>query len=378
MKVLFLTEFYPTSTAVDVRGGVELRTFYLSQGLAKSHETHVVAIREIDTPPETVIGVVRVHRPGPLSTFRQGGGFIARLRYVLTARQMVRQIQPDRVIAENFLAYAIMLTMGPKWEKKTLLTYADVWVGAWIKNLGFASGMIGEIIERLTLRRKWRHIIAISESTRQKLVQQHITPEHISVVPCGVDLAAVDRIEPIRYEHPTILAVARLVKYKHLDDLLLAVQLVHQKRPDVRLEIIGSGPYRASLEGYAKRLGLVNVIHWRGFVPKYSDVLATMKGASVFCLPSAVEGFGFVTIEAMACHTPYVSSNIAPTIEVTDGGVGGYLYPVGDSKQLAEKILLILSQPDGGRALGQKGRTHVERYDWDRIIPQFVRLVTSV
>ena len=77
-----------------------------------------------------------------------------------------------------------------------------------------------------------------------------------------------------------------------------------------------------------------------------------------------VEGFGLVVIEAMACSTPYVCSNIPPLKEVTDNGTGGLLFEREDPDDLAKKILLLLSDDDFYRRCIREGLELAQRYDW--------------
>jgi len=374
MKVLFLTEFYPTSTAVDVRGGVEVRTYYTSQALAESHDVTVAAVREEGMQSEQKVGKVRVLRPGPVATFRQAGGYLSRWRFGRAARQTILREQPDLVIAENFLAYAVMLTMSAAWRKKTYLTYHDVWVGEWVRNVGLAMGLVGEVIERLVFRSTWRGYIANSETTKHKLITQNISDKDVTVIPNGVNLQAIQEIAPEHFERPTILTVARLVKYKRIDDLIRALPVVRKSIPNVQLVIIGTGPEEKKWKKLAQVSGVQDAVIWRGFVKEYRDVLAAIKGADVFSLPSAVEGFGFVTLEAMACGTPYVSSDISPTREITEGGMCGTLVPVGDIGQYETQLTMIVER----KLLSHQIYTPlVSKYDWSVILPTFIKTVNS-
>ncbi len=374
MKILFLTEFYPTTLAADVRGGVEQRTLRLSQFLGNQHEVTVVAGREPGTPPSARLGQVDVQRPGPTTVYRQGGGLLARLRYAQAARQVVLRSEADVMFVENFLGYGIMLTVSDTLRRRCFITYHDVWVGEWVKHVGFVSGVLGEIVERLTLRRQWLRWLANSSVTKEKLIHYGVARDQIDLVYNGIDLAVYKAVAPEKFAQSTIVAVARLVKYKKLDDLLFAFQIVHQKFSSARLVMIGSGPEEIALKNLTEKLGLSSVVDWRGFVPRHEDVLAAIKGATVFSLPSAVEGFGIVTAEAMACGTPFVSSDIPPTREVCEGQ-GGLLYSLGDRQALANGLLKYLENSAEAQAIGQQGLQRVARFDWAEIEEQLGQIV---
>ncbi|MBI2984443.1 MAG: glycosyltransferase family 4 protein [Candidatus Kerfeldbacteria bacterium] len=377
MKILFLTEFYPTTTEGDVRGGVELRTYMVSQGLAERHQVTVVAEREPETEFDSQIRKVHVVRPGPVSRYRQSGGLMNRLRYLLAARKYVLAQTPDILFAENFGGYTIALTLPKSWRVKTILTYHDVWIGEWVKNVGLVMGLIGEVVERMVLRREWKHYVANSEITKKELISHNIAEKNISVVHNGIDIEACAQIVPEKFDHPTIVSVGRLVKYKRLENLLRALVEVRQSVPEVRLVVIGSGPEEKRLKALADQLGVARQVEWRGFVTDYQSVLAAIKGATVFSLPSAVEGFGIVTLEAMACGTPYVSSDIPPTREVSQGQ-GGILFPVGQVTALADGLTELLKNPAKRQQMGQSGKQRAQAYDWRALSRQLTSLVDSL
>ncbi len=378
MRLLFLTEFYPTNTDADVRGGVELRTFVMTQGLAEKHEVTVVAEREQDTAFDDHIGKVRVVRPGPRSHYRQGGGLINRARYLMAARSFTLTQHPDVLIAENFGGYTIALTLSSAWRLKTILTYHDVWIGEWIKNVGLIMGLVGEVIERITLRQLWGHYAANSKVTRDKLIRFNVAPKQIDVVYNGIDVEQCHRVTPEKFSRPTIITVSRLVQYKRVDNLLRALVEVRKSGIDAQLVIIGSGPEEKGLKTLATSLGLDQFIEWRGFVPEYLAVLAAIKGATVFSFPTSVEGFGLVTAEAMACGTPYVSSDIAPTREVTNNGQGGLLYPVEDTQALVRGLVVYLTDPSAREAASRAGQERAQEFDRVKMIAAFNTLLNSL
>jgi len=372
VKVLFLTEFYPATLDADVRGGVELRTFHTSQGISNTHDVTVVAVPETRIPTDQRVGRVRVLRPGPVASFRQSGAFIARLRYIIACQRLVVQEHPDILIAENFLAYLVPLFLGRAWRQKTVLTYHDVLIGTWFKHFGPMMGLIGEVVERIVLRTKWRKIICNSLVTKKKVLQRYKHESDVTVVYSGVNIEHISTISPEQFQYPTIVAVARLVRYKRLDDLFRAVAKLRNQIHDLRLMVIGSGPERSRLEKLAESLGITSLLEWRGFVRRHEDVIAAIKGATIFSLPSAVEGFGLVTLEAMACGTPYVNSDIPPTNELSHGGQGGRLYPLGDWLSLSKNLFELFTDQDLRHQMSIDGQRVAREYSWQKTTQEFI------
>ncbi len=102
-----------------------------------------------------------------------------------------------------------------------------------------------------------------------------------------------------------------------------------------------------------------------GKFPEIRDLVRTLKRSHAFALPSTVEGFGIVVIEAMAAGIPYVASDIPPIREATQGGVGGQLFTPLDAHDLAERLGETLE----GRADQNDSRTSqvLDEYDWKNL-----------
>jgi len=334
MRVVFLTEFYPSTPEADVKGGAELHIFSLSQYLGERHQVIIIARHEDGCPRQQRVGTVEVRRVGPMTTYSQRGGFFARLGFLWPARKLALELQPAAIVGGTFLGYFVCLLLPSRLRSISVLVYHDVWIGEWVKHVGLLNGMFGEVVERLIRRVQWAAIFPNSKVVRDELKRHAFQAKQMEIISCGTNISAIESIPAHSFDRPTILVVARLVRYKNIDDVIRAFAKV-DRNFHAQLQIIGAGPERQHLEELVTELGLSQLVKFVGSLEKHRDVLAYMKGADVFCLPSSVEGFGIVTLEAMACGTPYISSDIPPTREITNGGEGGILYPVGDSASLA-------------------------------------------
>jgi len=121
------------------------------------------------------------------------------------------------------------------------------------------------------------------------------------------------------------------------------------------------------LRKLVKKMNLGNNVRFLGFIEKHDDVLKIIKKSRIFCLPSVVEGFGIVVIEAMACSTPYVCSNIPALKEVTANGTGGMLFEKKSTDDLARKILLLLRNDEVYDKCIKDGLQLVQKYNWKNI-----------
>ncbi len=83
-------------------------------------------------------------------------------------------------------------------------------------------------------------------------------------------------------------------------------------------------------------------------------------------MPSQVEPFGFVFIEAMAQKLPCIGADAFAMPEIIEHGSTGYVVPVGDARALAERLIDVLGDPQAARQMGERGYARaVERYTWD-------------
>ena len=125
----------------------------------------------------------------------------------------------------------------------------------------------------------------------------------------GVDSARfTPALREGRTASPSFLYVGRLKRYKGIDIALQALAVVRRSRPEVRLDIAGTGDHRAELERLAGRLALRDAVTFHGFVSEAQKIsLFRRAWANVF--PSPKEGWGITVVEAAACGTPSLASD---------------------------------------------------------------------
>ena len=109
------------------------------------------------------------------------------------------------------------------------------------------------------------------------------------------------------------------------------------------------------------------------------DVVKAYKNSNIFVLSSRFEGFGMVLVEAMACGLPVVSFDCpAGPDEIITDGVDGLLVPSGDVHALAEKLMVLMTDENLRRRLGQQARQTAQRYDMTALVNQWTTLFEKV
>ena len=173
-------------------------------------------------------------------------------------------------------------------------------------------------------------------------------------------------------DRPVVVCVSRLVRRKGQDTLLRAWPGVIERVPDAALLIVGAGPYGAELHHLAERTGVTGSVHFTGPVAG-RELPAHYAAGDVFSMPCRtrrggldVEGLGIVYLEASATGLPVVGGDSGGAPDAIADGETGYVVGGRDQAGLTDRLVTLLADPAGARAMGEKGRAWVERdWNWD-------------
>jgi len=227
------------------------------------------------------------------------------------------------------------------------------------------------------------HVACISEATRQNLISTgRVDPTRTSVVYLGAhptctptpDPAAdsdIDRrLGPRRFE---LLHVSSTIPRKRIDVLLEVFSQFRAVEPDARLLRVG-GPFTREQQRLAERLNVSDAIVELPFLDR-PQLAALYRRAAVVVLPSEREGFGLPVVEAMACGTPVIASDIPALREV--GGAGAQYCPAGDVGRWVE-VLTDVRRDLSDAAVRERRRAAclaaAAKFDWKRYAAQMAIL----
>ncbi|MFB2623610.1 glycosyltransferase family 4 protein [Methanothermobacter marburgensis] len=374
MRICVVTEYFPAGEKLDIRGGAEACAFNEALKLSEKHDVTVLTSRTPENPDGYTRGNMDVICCGPMRSYVQAGSIGERLSFMLSAYREGLKLEPDAVIGYNFITHPVAWMIAGKTNAKALARYHDVWIGEWLRNIGF-SGILGEILERYTLSRRFDRIIAVSEYTARKILERYPW-QRVSVVHNMVDFRP-PLVE--KTPSPSIACVSRLVEYKRVGDLIRAVSVLADEFSDLKCRIIGTGPLEGELRDLAAELGVDDRVEFLGFVEKHEDVLRVIAESWVFCLPSVVEGFGIVVVEAMGCGTPFVASRIPPVMEASRE-MGGLFFEPCNWRDLADKLRTLLSDTELHGRLTKEAADVFRDYSADEIgkrLEEILREVTG-
>jgi glycosyltransferase involved in cell wall biosynthesis len=239
---------------------------------------------------------------------------------------------------------------------------------------------------RHTLHRASRVIVPSQSTADDLILRLNAASEKLRVIPSGVDESQffhieTEAIEDARYRYgldrPFVLFVGERRPHKNLDGLLKAFAIFRRSISTEYHLVIAGRPYPGyrQPEALAQTLGLVNYVHFLDNVPD-SDLPLLYHSADALVLLSCYEGFGLPVLEAMACGTPVVVSNVTSLPEVA--GEAGMKVPPDNPEQAAAALLQVIR---GGKEREQRialGRGQAHRFSWDRCARQTLEVYREV
>ena len=209
----------------------------------------------------------------------------------------------------------------------------------------------------------------------------------VHVIPGGVDL---DRFQPadrvvtraalaLPPRRPLVLTVRRLVSRMGIEDLLDAFATVRTHRPTTHLIVGGQGELADRLRDRASALHLNGAVSFPGLIPE-ALLAAYYQSADLFVVPSrALEGFGLVTLEALACGTPVVATRVGGSVEILRDLGEEFLVDAAAPATLGDAIVRLLRTVDEDSGLRERCRSFVaERYSWERAARRLSTLYDDV
>lgn len=229
-------------------------------------------------------------------------------------------------------------------------------------------------------------VLVASKAVFDEASKAGCSRDRLEYLPNGVDLNRLNleldggwvRSKLGIRKRPIVLTVRALVPKNGVEYLIMSALEVWKRHPEVVFIIVGEGPLRLALEKLVDDMGLSqNVIFIRK--ASYDDLPYYYSACDVFVIPSIIEAFGLVTVEAMACGKPVVGTSVGGIPDTIEDGKNGFLVPPRDPQSLAEKILLLLENSTLGKEMGLKGRKMAEgRFSIRKRIDAIKRIYSEV
>ncbi len=333
-------------------GGMEQASLRLMRALkTRGHNFHVLSLNPLGALSQPL------DRAGISCEgleYKGKGGW----RTALRLRQKLRKSRPDALImtGHNLLAMMVLNRCG---EGRRLLAVhfhhqgvKPIW--QWRLIYGIARQRFQAIsfpsdFVRLEAERSCPAIAPISCTLRN--------PLPVCQVPARQTRLSARAAFGLPEGAPVIGNAAWLIKRKRLDIFLLVAARVSAKYPDARFLVAGDGPERASLQGFAEKLGIRDRVTWGGWIADLTPFYASLD---VLLFNSDFDALPTTPHEAMACGIPVVASAL-------QGGLGetiissdlGHLFASHNVEALSDAVCSLLKSPERAGAVGRAGQRRI-------------------
>jgi len=168
--------------------------------------------------------------------------------------------------------------------------------------------------------------------------------------------------------------VGKLTEFKGVDLLIDAAAEYEKEFPEIMTLIIGDGELREDLKKRAQELDLKN-IHFLGNLPQ-TELPHLYSSADLSIVPSRVEPFGLVAVEALACGTPVIASKAGGLPDFINESVGR-LFEMDSSQDLADKIITALKENDKEKKGDKAAEYALNNFSWQRVIKEVLSVYNS-
>ncbi len=224
-------------------------------------------------------------------------------------------------------------------------------------------------------------IIAPSEYLKRIAVGWGINPEKVKVIYNAVDLPPIRTNASLREATSNgtynIISAGRLVPWKGFDVLMEAVAELRKDIPEIKLEIVGSGPEEKNQKSKIKNQKLESTVFLIGSLPK-DKLVEQIRAADVFVLNTAYEGFSHQIVEVMSLGVPVVTTSVGGNPEIIKDGENGLLVGYNDKEAIKKAIMRLHEDRELARSLGEGARVRAQLFSVERMIQDVENAIKSL
>ena len=349
VKLLLVAPYFPPHP-----GGLEAYAFNIAQGLTQTYGYKVVVVTSNPNGKKQIIEDycgIKVYR---LPTMLRIANTPVNPWWYLTLKKIIRAEKPDIVNSHQPVPFIGDLAALLAGDIPFVLTYHT---GPMRKNKLLPDSIIA-VYETFILphtARKSTRIICVSNFVRNTILKRYASKS--TVIHPGVETSLFKPNPVVKKDNNTVLFICHSKSMHTLKGLYYLIEAI-KMLSEVKLRIVGE-------KGDFTDNRIIAVGIKRG-----KDLVEEIQKATVIVLPSiAVESFGMVLIEAMACQTPVIGTNVGGIPEAIREGIDGFIIPPKDSKALAQAIAKIMADKELASRMGHAGEAKVrEMLTWNTSI----------
>lgn len=279
--------------------------------------------------------------------------------------------QPEAVLYERHAYFMFMGVLLGKWLKRPVVLEVNELAG-FTRARGLIMGRLARRIDEWVFSRA-DHILCVSRVLADEARQRGAGNERVHVLPNAID---PNRFRSPGREHAlrsrlgiddsiVIGHVGLFYRWDRLDTLIEVVRSLRDRRPEIKILLVGDGPEMENLRRTAFRLGMNREVIFSGPVPR-DDVPAYIDAMDICVLPdSNAFGSPIALFEFMAMGKPCVVPDLGPMRDVIEEGATGMMFPQGNRSALGEVLLRLVEDPSLRSQIGSRAKQIVfERHTW--------------
>lgn len=262
-------------------------------------------------------------------------------------------------------------------NKNIILHIQHIHKDVWQREFSFPISSIGLFLETKIMPRVYKKnkIITISKSSANEITESGISSFKPFIVNPGIEFYKKNKGFK-KNKKPAVLFLNRIKKYKGINTLLEAANLLNKKGyKNIEFWICGGGDELEAMKEYAKELELKNVTFFGRVSEEKKQEL--MQKAWVFVNPSSKEGWGIVNIEANYSGTPALGSNVGGIKDSIVNGETGLLFERENYEELADKIEMLIKNKKLREKLSSGGLKWAENFHWKRKAKEYLSAIEA-
>jgi len=354
----------------EFKGGLEPNCYYLSKEQAKKgHNVTVISFTNKEERIEEFDGFKVIYLKKPrLRRWFTGPKFLSHIKRKNFSAEVIHSINPT--------AFSWLFSLAKKNldSKYVLSIHGSLNSYKNVKSKNFSSWLNSFEYSKLGffLSKKVDSVITTSNLLKNELITNGISQKKIQQIPTGVDFKLFSKtVESKKSEEFTILYVGRFAESKGVEYLVKSLSLLKDKK--IKLILVG-GKKEDNNYYYIKKLikDLLLEKKIELVLPiSYTELPKFYQSADIFVLPSVVDGFAKVALEAMASKLPVILTSGAGISEIITNGVNGLIVEPENEVELVKKIELLKEDKSLRIKLARNGFETAKRFDWQKIANQY-------
>ena len=238
--------------------------------------------------------------------------------------------------------------------------------GIYSEQIKMLHGKLNSNFSNIYEKNAFKWADAVTAGSQEAFEYYNKLGSKVSFIPNAINIKSLPTGSDSRYEKQIIFA-GRLSKEKGILTILEMAKNIPQ---DIHLLIIGDGPEKETVE---KSIKNNKNVHYLGYQSK-EKTIPLIRGSKLLIQPSLAEGISATLLEAMACKTPVITTNLGGNVELFENNKTGILIEPNNSDELLKNIIFLLNDPFRLEQISNSAFDHVQQYEWSNIGKKYLNL----